>query len=100
MDTVVALLSAVARALRGLFDMALMAVGVAPTSIPLTESVSLPSDDPREHQRSRRFASADSLLDDGHFRRDDVSMIPMPGYVDLSGSPWGCSDGLGNRDDR
>lgn len=44
MDTVVALLSAVARALRGLFDMALMAVGVAPTSIPVTDAALLPMD--------------------------------------------------------
>lgn len=44
MDTVVALLRAVARALRRLFDMALMAVGVAPTSIPVTDAALLPLD--------------------------------------------------------
>lgn len=42
METVAALFSAIARSLRRLFDLASMAVGVAPTSVGFADAVSVP----------------------------------------------------------
>ena len=42
METVAALFSAIARSLRGLFDLASMAVGIAPPSVALADAVAVP----------------------------------------------------------
>lgn len=58
MDTVVALLRAVAHAGRGLFDMVSMAVGVPPSKVPLADAAVLPVDGARKSEtNSRRYGS-------------------------------------------
>ncbi len=44
METIAGVISAIARGLRGLFDLASMAVGVAPTSVPLADAATVPTE--------------------------------------------------------
>ena len=44
METIAGVFSAIARGLRGLFDLASMAVGVAPTSVALADAASAPTE--------------------------------------------------------
>ena len=44
METIAGVFSAIARGLRGLFDLACMAVGVAPTSVALVDAATVPTE--------------------------------------------------------
>lgn len=46
METIAGVFSAVARGLRGLFDLASMAAGVAPTSVALADAATVPTESP------------------------------------------------------
>lgn len=92
MDTFVALLRAVARAGRGLFDMALMAVGVAPTSLPLPDAAAMPlghSDQSRERNRQLHGMTGDVCGSDGGYELNPSTGLPMVGCLDTGGNPYG-----------
>lgn len=60
METVAALFSAIARSLRGLFDLASMAVGVAPTSVGLADAACVPTED----EATANWTKRDDPFDD------------------------------------
>jgi hypothetical protein len=56
METIAALFGAIARALRGLFDLVLMAVGIAPTTMPLADAAFAGATEAAHTKADWRFA--------------------------------------------
>ena len=91
METIAGVFSAIARGLRGLFDLASMAVGVAPTSVALADAATVDISAGGSH-RAPCFADFDEAASEER-GSNPVTGLPLAGdgfsSVDVGGNLFG-----------
>ncbi len=91
METIAGVFSAIARGLRGLFDLASMAVGVAPTSVPLADAATVDTSAGSGHRALRYATCEDAASEDRG--ANPATGLPLSGdgfsSVDIGGNLYG-----------
>ncbi len=91
METIAGFFSAIARGLRGLFDLASMAVGVAPTSVPLADAATVDTS-AGGGRRALRYATCEDAASEDR-GNNPATGLPLSGdgfsSVDIGGNLYG-----------